>query len=385
MTLGPRRVAAVAAAVLVIAGCSSKGKTREPAQLSDIPKPALKIHSAWSHGVGNGSGGMYAGLRVAVGEDAVYVASADGEVEALRPDSGKRLWRAKTKARVISGPSIDGDVVLVGTLGAQAIALKRSDGTERWRAGVSSEVLAPPVGDGDTVAVRSGDGRIFGFDVATGNRTWSFDRTVPNLTLRGLSAPLVSDGRIFAGLDNGHVVALGLGDGQLAWEQAISVPSGRTELDRLTDIDADLLPGGPGLFVVTYGSDLALLDPSNGQSIWRRSVKSYTGMALSENRLFVTDNDGFVEAFDTESGAQVWKQEGLKYRQLSPPAFFNGYVVAGDYQGYLHWLSPEDGHFVARTRLSSHAITAPLVVGPKYLYAMDVKGEVAAIEAAPAR
>jgi outer membrane protein assembly factor BamB len=384
MKLHARLLFVVAAAVLAVAGCSSKGKTREPAKLVDIAKPALRFHSAWSRDIGNGSGGMYAGLRIALGEDAVYVASANGEVEALQPDTGKRLWLTKTKARVISGPSIDGDTILVGTLGAQAVALKRSDGKELWRASVSSEVLAPPVGAGNTVVARSGDGRIFGFDVATGTRTWSFDRTEPNLTLRGLSAPMITEGRVFAGLDNGHVVALGLDDGQLTWDQAVSVPGGRTELDRLTDIDADLLPGPQGMFVVSYGSDLALLDPANGQSIWRRTVKSYTGMALGDTRLFVTDADGLVEAFDTESGAELWKQEGLKYRQLSPPAFFNGYVVAGDFEGYLHWLAPDDGHLVARTRLSSHAITAPLVAGPKYLYAMDVKGEVAAIEALPA-
>jgi outer membrane protein assembly factor BamB len=379
-----RLLLVVAAAVLAVAGCSSKGKTREPAKLVDIAKPGLKFHLAWVREVGNGSGGMYAGFRVALGEDAVYAASAGGEVAALQPDSGKRLWTTQTKARLISGPGIDGDTILVGTLDAQMIALKRSDGKELWRTSASSEVLAPPAGAGNTVVARCGDGRIFGFDVATGARTWSFDRTEPNLTLRGLSAPMIAEGHVFAGLDNGHVVALGLDDGQLSWDQPVSVPGGRTELDRLTDIDADLLPGPQGLFVVSYGSDLALLDPANGQSIWRRTVKSYTGMAVGDTRLFVTDADGLVEAFDTESGAALWKQDGLKYRQLSPPAFFNGYVVAGDYEGYLHWLSPEDGHFVARTRLSSYAITAPLVVGPKYLYAMDVEGEVAAIEAVPA-
>ena len=381
--------AALAAGLLLSAGCSSKGKTREPSKLVAIKHAQLRPEEVWSHQIGDGSGGQYTDLRVALAQDAVYTASLDGVVEALNPDTGKRLWRTKTKARVAGGPTVDGDLVLVGTEDAQVIALKRTDGKEVWRATGTSEALAPPVGAGDIVVMRGVDGHLYGLNAGDGTRIWNFDRTVPDLTLRGLSAPLIMGNRIFCGLDNGHLVSLKLGDGQLIWDQPISVPTGRTVLDRLADIDADLLPAADGIFVVTFGSDLALVDPQNGQPRWRRSVKSYTGMALGGDKLFVTDADGAVWALDAETGAQVWKQEALKYRRLSPPAYFEGHIVVGDYKGYLHWLSPTDGSIVARTRLSGligggDPIIAPPVAGPKYLYVMNSAGRLAAFEA-PAR
>jgi len=383
--LGAGRMVAMAtvASLLALTGCSG-AKTREPSKLVSIDKPDVRPDDVWSRRVGDGSGGQYTDLRVALGDDALYVAALDGKVAALNPLTGDVLWRARTDTRIAGGPSLDGDLILLGTLDAQVVALKRATGKEAWRAKSTSEVLAPPVGAGNIVVTRAVDGHLYGLNSQTGNQVWAFDRTVPNLTLRGLSAPLIVNNRIYCGLDNGHVIALSLADGQLLWDQALSVATGRTELDRLIDVDADIVAGQDGLFVVTFGSDLALVDPQSGQARWRRSVKSYTGMALGAGSVYVTDADGYVIALDAETGAQIWKQDGLKYRRLSPPAFFDGHVVVGDYDGHLHWLSPKDGQIVARTRMGSDPIVAPPVVGPKYLYVMNVDGKVAAFEA-PAR
>jgi outer membrane protein assembly factor BamB len=268
--------------------------------------------------------------------------------------------------------------VLVGTESGKALALQSSDGKQLWKAQTSSEVGAPLAGEAGTVVVRAVDGRVFGLDPHTGERHWAFDRTEPALTLRGMSAPLVDGSHVYVGLDNGRLVSLNLLDGTPSWEQPISVPTGRTELDRITDIDADLLMGADALFVVTYGSDLAAVDPANGQAFWHRTVKSYSGMAYAASRLYVTDADGDVLAFDATSGSEVWKQEGLKYRQLSPPVLFGGYLVVGDFKGYLHFISTDDGHFVARTNLGSDPIVAAPVAGPKYLYVMNTDGKVGA-------
>ncbi len=368
--------------VLALAACSDKVKTREPAKLVDIPNPSVSVDTAWSSSIGDGSDGFYTALRIAVTDKAVYVASIDGRVEALNPDNGGRLWRTDTKERVISGPSAGVGMVLVGTESGRAVALQASDGKQLWKVQSTSEVGAPLAGETEgTVVLRTVDGRVYGLDPQTGDRRWGFDRTEPALTLRGMSAPLIDGGNVLVGLDNGRLVSLKLSDGTAAWEQPISVPTARNELDRIVDIDADLLMGNGDLFVVTYGSDLAALDPSNGQAFWRRTVKSYSGMAYADGRLYVTDADGDVLAFDATTGSEVWKQEGLKYRQLSPPALYNGHLVVGDFQGYVHWLSTDDGHFVARARLGSDPIVAPPVAGSKYLYVMNADGKVGAFSA----
>jgi outer membrane protein assembly factor BamB len=376
---------ALVLSTLALGACSSKGKLRQPTKLVELAKPELRPVEIWSRSAGNGGGKFFTGLRLSKEADGIFVAAVDGSVYALNPANGGTIWRTATKARVISGPTVADDKIYVGTLDGETIALQRATGKELWRTRVNSEVLAAPVASGDVVVVRSVDGREFGLSSKDGERLWNFDRTEPNLTLRGLSEPLILGGRVYSGMDNGKLVALNLNDGQVAWEQNISVAAGRSELARLTDIDADLLSAPAGLFVVTYANDIALVDPLSGESRWRRSIKSYSGMATDDKNVYVTDDEGLLWALDAETGAAVWKQEALKYRHLSAPAVFGGYIVVGDFQGYLHWFEPKDGRLVARTRAGSAPIRSAPVVDGKRLYVTSQSGLVAAYEAQAAK
>ncbi len=378
------RISPVATLCLVVVtaltvGACSKKKIRQPTVLSEIVNPAVRPHDAWTASAGSGSGKFFSELSPALEVDALYVASLNGHVYAYATDTGKTLWQINTKARVAAGPSVAGDRLLLGTLDGEVIALKRADGSELWRAPLSSEALGPPVSDGKVVVARTVDGRIYGLAADTGERLWTFDRTVPALVLRGLSRPLLGPGSALVGMDNGRLVSLRVADGQVQWEQAISVPSGRTELDRLVDIDADMLEGADCVYVASFGGEVVCLDPSNGQAGWRRGVKSYNSMALGNGQLYVSDESGVVWALDAKSGAAAWKQEGLLYRHLSPPAFFNGYVVVGDFEGYLHWLDPTDGKIVGRSRAGSAPIVAQPVASEKLLYVLSKNGRLAAL------
>ena len=373
------RVAAAALALLLVA-CSDKGPVREPAELVKIESPELKAKVVWNHAPGNGSRDLQSRLRLAVESDVIVSADVDGKVYALSPEDGHKLWKADTGARLISGPTVEGPLVLLGTLDAEIIALKRADGTLAWRTGVSSEVLAPPVAHGRFVVARCGDGKLFGLSAEDGKRIWSFDRAVPSLTLRGLSAPLIVGNTVFAGLDNGHAVSLNLETGETLWEQVVSAPTGRTELERIVDVDADLLPTRDGVYAVSFGGDLAAVSLEDGRVAWRRPIKSYSGIAMLGRTLVVTDEEGFVWALDAESGASIWKQEALKYRKLSPPATDGQYFVVADFEGYVHWLSPKDGRIVARVHATGDPVVAPMVVQDDKLYVLDTSGEIAVVE-----
>ncbi|PTU32341.1 outer membrane protein assembly factor BamB [Stenotrophobium rhamnosiphilum] len=373
-------IAVVALAALTLTACSDKN-LRKPKELQSIASPTVKTDKAWTSSVGGGSNNMYSGLQLKLEDDALFAADADGEVFAFNPANGNRIWRVKTKSRVISGPGVSGNAVLVGTLDGEVIALKRADGAELWRVKASSEVLAAPSGDGDMLVTRTVDGRLSGLSVDNGERKWVSDHSVPNLTLRGLSAPLVLDGRVYIGLDNGRLAALRLTDGQPVWEQAIAVPTGRTELERLTDIDAGLLASGSEIFAVSFSGEFVCVDADTGQVLWRRTVKSYSGMVVTGDLVVVTDESGVVWGLDARTGAAAWKQEGLLYRKLSPPAAFAGYVVVGDYEGYLHWLNPKDGTIVGRSRAGSDPIRAAMVATDKLLYVMNNGGKITAVSA----
>lgn len=373
------RVTAVALLAVAAAACSSKAKVREPAKLVNIDVPKLSLTDAWSKAIGRGADGRPSGLRPVLEADALFVAERGGRVFALDPATGRESWRSDIDARIAAGPSVIGDLVVVGTLDAEVIALKRADGSLAWRVPVSSEVLAPPAGNARFVVARSVDGRVFGLSTADGKRVWSFDRTVPTLTLRGVSAPLVDGNRVLLGMDSGRLTAVQINDGAPLWEQPISVPSGRTELERLADIDAQLLDTLDGVLVASYGGDVTLVDPVDGESRWRRAIKSGTGMAVGGRTVYVSDDDGVVWALDVESGAAVWKSEALKYRRLSPPAFFKGYAVVADYEGYLHFFDPADGKLVARTRVGRAPILAPMIATDTTLYVMNVDGRLEAL------
>lgn len=367
--------------VTALAACGSKGPVREPADLQSIADPDVAPRVVWDESPGDGDAGQESRLRLSIESDILVTADAEGDVYALNPRDGRRLWSAATGARVISGPTVYADLVLLGTLDAEVIALKRSDGTQAWRATVSSEVLAPPVGEGGIVVVRCGDGKVFGLSAGTGARRWNFDRAVPPLTLRGLSAPLIYEGVAILGLDNGRAAALRVETGEVLWEEVVSAPEGRSELERIVDVDADLLTAGGGVFALSFGGDLAAISLQEGRVAWRRPVKSYTGAALLGARLLVSDESGVVWALDAETGASVWKQEALKYRRLTAPAVVGSHVVVGDLDGYLHWLSPDDGRIVGRVRASRDAVATAPVLSGDLLYVLDRSGGVAAVAA----
>lgn len=364
---------------MVLAACSSDGKVREPAELQDIVSPPLRPSVAWRASIGSGSDELYGELEAAVAEDAVYAADVDGRVYALDPENGERIWQAETGARVISGPTVAGNAVLVGTMEGEIIALKRADGAQYWRSTISSEALAPPASDGTLVLARAGDGRVYGLSAVSGARVWIFDRGVPNLTLRGLGAPVIAGSAAFVGMDNGRVAALRMLDGQPVWEQLIAAPTGRNELERLNDVDAALLFDDGDLFAASFGGELARVDGDTGQVLWRRTVKSYNGFARIGDLVITTDEAGVVWALDANSGAAAWKNEDLKYRRLSAPAAFQGRLVVGDFEGYLHWLDPKDGRLVARMRAGSDPIRSAPVAGERALYVLSTSGRLSAI------
>ena len=365
----------------VLAACGSDGPVREPAELTGIQNKQVAPDIVWDRSPGNGDGGLESGLRLWVEEGLLVTADAGGDVYALDPKTGKKLWDAETDARLVSGPTVHGDFVLLGTLDAEVIALSRKDGKAAWRTTLSSEVLAPPVADGGIVIARCGDGKIFGLSAESGARRWSFDRAVPPLTLRGMSEPLIYEGVAIVGLDNGRAAALRVETGDVLWEEVVSAPEGRSELERIVDVDAGLLTAHGGVYALSFGGELAAIGLQEGRVAWRRPVKSATGAVLFGDKLLVTDESGVVWALDAQTGAAAWKQEALKYRRLSAPAAIGGFAVVADFEGYLHWLSPDDGSIVGRVHATGDAVVAAPIVRDDRLYVLDRSGEIAVVEA----
>jgi outer membrane protein assembly factor BamB len=374
----------LALALLLVSGCATirdwtaEDTTEEPAELTDF-EAARGVDVVWSRSVGNGTAGRFLKLAPLVTEDRVVAVEAEGEVMALDRASGETLWATDLEAGLSSGAGGDAGLVAVGSGEGGVYALDGQDGTPRWQTQVTGEVLSAPQVGGATVVVRSLDGRIAGLSSATGERRWVFQRPVPVLTLRGTSRPLIYLDAVFAGMDGGTLVALTLEEGRPAWETTIAEARGRSELDRMVDIDGDPVRFERGLYAVAYQGRVAAVDMLTGRMAWAREMSSSAGLGVDRDNVYVTDEGSDVWALARTSGASVWKQDALHARSLTAPVPQGDAVVVGDLDGYLHWLSREDGRLLARHRVAHDPILAAPVVYDDVLYVSAADGTLEAL------
>ncbi|BAU72761.1 outer membrane protein assembly factor BamB [Metapseudomonas furukawaii] len=367
--------AAVLALAILAVGCSSNSKKElPPAELPDITEE-VTLQKNWSRSVGDGQGETYNLLVPAVDGDVIYAGDVNGRVMAIDRFSGDVKWKQDLELPVSGAVGVGYGLVMVGTLKGEVVALDASSGEERWRARVNGEVLAPPANNGDVVVVQTQNDTLFGFDAATGSQRWIYENTPAVLTLRGTGSPVVTNNLVVAGLSTGKVLALDIQRGIPVWEQRVAVPQGRSELDRVVDIDGGLLLSGGNLYVVTYQGRVAALDLESGRVLWQREASSYAGVAQGFGNVYVSLANGTVEGVDERSASALWSNDALARRQLSAPEVFSSYVAVGDFEGYLHLLSQVDGHFVGRVKIDGDGLRArPLVIGD-WLYAFGNGGE----------
>ena len=374
------RIVAGTLAALALVGCASSGIEREPpADLVDFT-PAGKVHEIWSEDIGSTDSKLGLRLSPELDDNVLYACSADGRVSAFAAGDGKRLWQSDLDLPVSGGIGIGPDIVVLGTSKGEVIALDKTTGAKRWQSSVSSEVLAPAAIGGGIVAVQTVDGKIAGLSATDGTRVWVYERAEPPLSLRGTSTPRILGDQVIAGFASGKIAGISLQSGRPAWEVTVAQPRGRNEVQRLVDVDAPILALGDALFAVSYQGKLIGIDLRGGRVAWSRDISSFTGMDADQSHLYITDENANVLAFDLRTGASVWKQDKLHGRMLNAPTVIDGYVVVGDYEGYVHWLARDDGHMVARYRVGSKAIRAQAISADHRLYVANSDGSLAALD-----
>lgn len=349
----------------------------QPAELIDF-RATLEVERLWSTNTGKGIDERRSAIRPFFADGEIWVGDHRGRITAVNAESGNVLRRFDTEMSLAGGPAVYGDLVLAGSFNGELVALDRQSGNQRWRARLSSELLSYPIVHDGIVVARCIDGRTFGFDQADGTRLWVYDRSIPVLTLRGNSDPLARAGQVYLGYDDGAVVGLDVSDGGLIWQQRVSVPEGRTELERLADIDGPMAIVGTDLFMVTRAGRMASLAVESGRILWVKDVASPSGLSLQRTQLASVDADDNVWLIDRRNGATVWQDDKLARRRLTRPVFIGDHLAVADSEGYLHFYDLESGDFSARVRATRSApANAPLVVG-NVLYLLDQDGTLSA-------
>jgi outer membrane protein assembly factor BamB len=342
------------ASFALIAGCGDKD-VEKPAELVDF-QTTRKVDRLWSIGLG-GAEHLRLALRPTVVDDVVYTASHKGEVIALSANNGRRLWQTKTKLALSAGPEVADGMVVVGSSDGDVVALSAENGAELWRQSIAAEILARPLVVNDVVIVRTVNGRLEALSRTDGAVRWSLDESVPRLTLRGTAPPVLAGDRIIAGFDNGRVLAVDPRSGEVLWDTVVNAPSGRTELERLADIDAPPRVSGSDVFVVGFQGRMAMLALDSGQIWWARDASSYRGFAMDATALYLSNADGAVVAMRRTDGAVLWEQDALTRRGITAPAIDGDAIVVADFEGFVHWLDKSTGEFVARHKTDGERVT----------------------------
>ncbi len=365
----------------ILGGCSSipdpfgwmeADNQEPPAELTEF-EPSVSISTLWSRDTGEGSEDQYLRLVPALYQGRIIVADSEGMVQSINAESGASVWSVETGAPISGGPGVGDDMVLVGTRDAEVIALKESDGTQLWRSRLTSEILSVPrVSDG-TVVVHTIDGKLYGLSAGSGEQSWVYDRTVPVLTLRGNSSPVIQGSNVISGFASGKLVNINLYTGEPEWEVLVTPPRGRTELERIVDIDADPVISDGMVYVCTYQGEIAAISEDTGIVMWRRDLSSHAGLAADWRAIYITDSKDRIWALEPRNGAGLWRQEKLLNRRLTAPAILDDYILLGDLEGYVHWLYYEDGALAARVEVADAPISSPPIVvnDVAYVYADD--------------
>ena len=388
MTRKGLRIAGAMSALILLAGCQtlsgwfSDDDSLPPAELVEFDA-TLDVNNVWSQRVVGDFGRSRSAIAPVFSDELVWVAGEQGRVVGVNAVSGDIEKNFETDLRISAGPAVFDELLIVGTFEGQVVVMNKQTGEVVWRREVSSEVLAAPIMADGHVVVRVLDGRVYGFDRQTGRRAWVYDRSVPLLTLRGNSAPVARAGRIYLGFDDGVVAGIRADDGVLVWEQRISDPEGRTELERLTDIDGPMAIVGNTLYVVTYKGRMAAVEMTSGRVLWIKEVSAEQGLSLRRTQLAVTDREDAIWLVDRQSSTTLWREPRLERRNITRPVFYNDHIITVDFEGYMHWIDSDSGEFVARTRVGSDpAQAAPLVVG-NTAFVLDTSGSLTAWQARP--
>ncbi len=385
---------------LFLAGCSwfsdEDEIVREPAVLLPI-KEEVQLQKLWDTRIGRGADDKEIKLVPAFTGSRVFAASADGTVKALDSGTGRQIWQLNIKdfysdeeARnsfsdstdtITGGVGVGVDLVIVGSGAGEIVAMNQSDGTLAWRAKTTSEVLAPPQARDRLVVAQSIDGRVAGFDALDGQRRWLYSATIPSLTLRGTSTPLLMDG-VMAGFANGRVVVLDKERGLPVIDQRIAASQGKSDLERLIDIDGLMVRDGNILYVASYQGNLAAVDlANNGRIRWMKPASTSVGLGFGFGNVYLSTEDSEIMAYDVNAGGkEVWANIDLLYRDITAPTPVSSYVAIGDFEGYLHLVAQSDGRFVARRKIDSAGIRAPIVADGARMYVMGNSGHLTALE-----
>lgn len=371
----------LAASLLIVVGCSSDDVEEEPMELEDFNEE-IELIKVWDESIGDGNADQYLKLQPIIIGESIYAIDHFGILVAINKADGEELWEVEYEEPVSGALGGDDSQLYFATYHGDIIAVDRSGGLEQWRVTLTSEVLSAPVSNGRQVVVQSIDGKVVSLNAQSGELMWRYDSNAPVLSIRGTASPVISDEFTVTGFANGELVAFQNNSGAPVWNAAVGLPKGRTELERLVDIDGQPVIKDDAVYTVSYQGKLSVIHLPTGKEIWSKQQSSYTGVDLGFGNVYVSTSDDIVVAYNQSTRTEVWRQENLKFRQLTSPKAFGSTAVVADFEGYIHFLSQIDGRFIGRVHLDSDGVRSPMLISDDMLFVYSNSGDLAAYKIA---
>ena len=352
---------------------------KQPVELERITQ-TVKIKRLWSAGVGDGQGDGFYRLQPVIDGDRIYAASAEGEVAAFERSRGKKLWKADMDTQLSGGVGVYDDALLLGSSDGFVIKVDANTGEQLWSTRLTGEILAAPQGNGRVVIAQTYDGKLQGLDFDSGEKLWTYDSNVPVLTIRGTNTPILRDNTVFTGFANGRVVAFDAMTGAVRWEVRVAISQGRSEIERIVDVDGSMALAGNELYAASYQGRVVAIDITNGRKLWQQDISSFSGVSQGFGNVYVADEDGSLNAYLRNGQGLRWTQVALGYRQLSRPTPVSSYVAVADFEGIVHIISQVDGEFAGRVKADGDGVRADMLSDGNTLYVFGNSGKLVAYE-----
>lgn len=364
----------IAGLVLIAGGCSKVKENLKPAELTEFEATA-KFKKVWRKELSQGQDSRYARLTPLLHESLLYVVDVEGHLYAVDALTGKTEWTVKLKTDIGGGVGYAKDTLLVGTLKGEVIALNIADGSEKWRTELSSEVLSSPSGNDEVVVTKTIDGRVFALNLSDGSIRWSYDHPVPVLSLRAQASPVVQEQNAYVAFDNGQIMAFNASTGQLRWSARVAQPKGKTEIERLVDVDSTPVVSGPFVYGAGYQGRIVAINRGTGRINWAQDNSTYLQIVEYDGKIVVVDHESHIKAFDASTGTLAWESDKLHRRSVSVPGVLFNRVVVTDYEGFIHALDLNTGEFVARSDIQSAPVYAQPITFDNKIYMLDKSGK----------
>ena len=302
----------------------------------------------------------------------LFFADQKGNVSNIDIQSGEIIWESELDSTISAGIVAGFGRLFLSDDKGNLICLDQNDGSIQWKSFAGGEVLANVGVDAGLVVVKTASGFLNAFNIETGSEEWSYRSVAPNLTVRGSSSPVINENIVYATFDNGRIGAFNLKTGLPIWDGAISFTEGVSELDNLIDADSSPILEGNRIYTVNFQGNLSVFDAAQRRAVWESKESSFYEPFILRGVLGIVSADSKISTYSSRTFEDSWKLEEYGLRELSNPETHKGYILVGDFEGYIHAIDPLTGITVARKKISRSKIIT-LISRSDSFYAIDEK------------